>query len=168
MSSIEDRVWSDLVSDHAAKLAEVTWSTATPHPRRPVLLAGSAVVVARVGAALVLIPTGTTSPPAYAGPARRVPASSLADTLNMNAVVAEATIGNATFVVAPAVKPPGIMGRLFVPDELCFAVSGRLSGSGGASGMLTCGSRTSVETKGSGAAVTDGATGITTVWGFAP
>ncbi len=162
MSSIEDRLWSDLVDEHGGKLAETTWPSPKSYRRRPLVLGGSALVVAGAATALVLGFTGTTSSPAYRSPqyaaAARVPASSLTYLLNTNAIVAQATIGDTRFVVAPGTGAQA--------TELCFAVSGRLPGSGGASGMMVCGSRTSVGMQGSGASAT--IAGKTTVWGFAP
>jgi hypothetical protein len=66
MSSVEDRLWFDLVRDHGDELAEATWPTASRNRPRPVWLAGGALIVAGAATAVALALTSQTSqlPPA--------------------------------------------------------------------------------------------------------
>jgi hypothetical protein len=68
MSKFTDHLWSDLVREHGATLAEAH----RPRPararvlRRPRILAGSSLGLAGIGAALVLILGGSAAPAAFA------------------------------------------------------------------------------------------------------
>jgi hypothetical protein len=68
MSKFTDHLWSDLVREHGATLAQAD----RPGPararvlRRPRILAGSSLGLAGIGAALVLILGGSAAPAAFA------------------------------------------------------------------------------------------------------
>jgi hypothetical protein len=68
MSKFTDHLWSDLVREHGATLAQAD----RPEPararvlRRPRILAGSSLGLAGIGAALVLILGGSAAPAAFA------------------------------------------------------------------------------------------------------
>jgi hypothetical protein len=65
MSKFTDHLWRDLVREHSPTLAHAD----RPEPgrvRRPRVLAGSTLGLAGVGAALVLVLSGSAAPPAFA------------------------------------------------------------------------------------------------------
>jgi hypothetical protein len=65
MSTFEDRLWSELVREHADQMPLPT-ITARTSRRRPALITGTALATAIAAAAAVLVFTATTSTPAYA------------------------------------------------------------------------------------------------------
>jgi hypothetical protein len=166
MGSIEDRVWSDLVGDHGAKLAEATWPSPKPHRRRLLGLAGIALVIVGVAVALGVELTGTATRPVEAV-ATGVPRSSLLQYVNMDAVVAEARIGKTTVLLAPSAKGsplPGPMGKDLPPGGLwCFAVIGPRTGG------LACGPSGPNFWDAKGTMLAGGPSdGLFTAWGYAP
>jgi hypothetical protein len=65
MSTFEDRLWSQLVREHGHQMQPPS-IRATPNPRRPALITGTALAAAVAVAAALLVFTATTSVPAYA------------------------------------------------------------------------------------------------------
>ena len=67
MSKFEDRLWRELVRRHGADLAQMTRPAAKRARRaRPRLLAGTSLALAGVVAALALVLSAASSPPAFA------------------------------------------------------------------------------------------------------
>lgn len=67
MSTFEDRLWSDLVSEHGSRMRTHFGPIRSARRHRPALLTGSALAAAAVIAAAVLaFRAGTGAPPAYA------------------------------------------------------------------------------------------------------
>jgi len=67
MSKFEDRLWRDLVRRHGADLAQMTTPEAKrARPKRPRLLAGTSVALAAAVAAVALVLSAASSPPAFA------------------------------------------------------------------------------------------------------
>jgi uncharacterized membrane protein YgcG len=67
MGKFEDRLWRDLVRRHGADLAQMTRPEAKrARPARPRLLAGTSVALAVAVAAVALVLSAASSPPAFA------------------------------------------------------------------------------------------------------
>jgi len=62
----EDRLWRDLVRDHAADLASLRRHASTTRSKRPLLLGGGAMSAGGAATVVALVLTATTSTPAYA------------------------------------------------------------------------------------------------------
>jgi len=143
----------------------------SPAKRRATVagIAGAVVTAATVG---VVFGTGSVGAAAGASltPSARPAAPRVAQSLTLNLamdhVVAEATRGDTTFVLAPGA------GQFATPGELCFAVinASEMSGPGfrqGSTSSFGCGPAAQSETNRNMATQRDLAGNIT-VWGFVP
>jgi hypothetical protein len=89
VSTFEDRLWSELVRDHADEIRlGVRPTTRHPYRRRPAVLAGAALTTAGLAAAAVLVFGAATSTPAYAV----IPHADGTVTVTLNDISAIATL----------------------------------------------------------------------------